>query len=152
MEAKTTQKYLGHSPRKMRLVADMVRRMNVDQALLTLRFTNKAAAPTLAKAIKTALANSEVPNGSMLFFKKLEINEGAKMRRYRATGGKGRARPYKKRLSQVLVVLSDQAQIQKNSARLGKSVSQKVRKSENAEKTETLSSSEGNKGNGGEKA
>jgi len=58
------QKNLGHSPRKMRLVADMVRKLSPEAALKVLQFTNKAAAIDLSKAIKTALANTgEHKNG-----------------------------------------------------------------------------------------
>ena len=78
MEYTAIQKNLGHTPRKMRLVADMIRKMTPDQAILTLEFTNKAASLDLIKAIKTALANAGKKEG--LSFKKIEINEGLKMK------------------------------------------------------------------------
>jgi large subunit ribosomal protein L22 len=101
------QKNVGDSPRKLRLVADMVRKMTPDQAVEILSFTNKAAAPALAKAIKTAVANAGSKEG--LSFEKIEINEGTKMRRYRVgTAGRGRGRAYKRRLSHIKIVLTDE--------------------------------------------
>jgi large subunit ribosomal protein L22 len=82
MEYTTIQKNLGHSPRKLRLVADMIRKMSPVQALTTLKFTNRAAAIDLAKAIKTALANAG-EHADHVVFKKIEVNEGLKMRRMR---------------------------------------------------------------------
>lgn len=102
----TIQKNLKSSPRKLRLVADMVRKMSPAQAVLQLRFTNTAAAPLLAKAIKTVLANAG--NAEGLTFKTIEINDGLKMRRMRVgTAGRGRGRPYKKRMANVKIVLTD---------------------------------------------
>jgi large subunit ribosomal protein L22 len=105
MEYTSIQKNITDSPRKLRLVADMIRKMKPAQALETLQFTNKAAALPLAKAIKTALANAKTDD---VVFKSLEINEGMKLKRYRAgTAGRGRGRPYKKRWSHIKIVLTD---------------------------------------------
>lgn len=111
MEITQTQKNVNHSPRKMRLVTDMIRGLTPLQALQDLRFVNKAAAPDLAKAIKTALANAKqlgVVEGVM--FKKLEINEGVKMKRYRSAA-RGRVKPYVKRTSHIKIVLTDEGGI-----------------------------------------
>lgn len=130
MEYMTIQKNVGHSPRKLRLVADMIRKMSPEQALLTLQFTPRAAALDLAKAIKTAMANSQDKTG--LDFKKIEINEGVKMRRNRiGTAGRGRSRPYKKRFSHIHIVLTDEppklsALSSQQSAKTGKRSIQKA--------------------------
>lgn len=114
MNYTTIQKNISDSPRKLRLVADMVRKMNPDQALEMLSFTNRAAASPLAKAIKTAIANSgtDPSTGSgekALVFKKIEINEGMKMKRNRVgTAGRGRSRPYRRRMSHIKIVLTDE--------------------------------------------
>lgn len=103
----TIQKNLGHSPRKLRLVADMIRKMTPLKAVGALQFTNRAAAIDLAKAIKTALANAG-GHADHVEFKSIEINEGLKIKRYRVgTAGRGRGRPYKKRLSHIKIVLSE---------------------------------------------
>ncbi len=110
MEYTAIQKNLGHTPRKLRLVADMIRKMTPEKALLTLEFTNKAASVDLIKAIKTALANAGKKEN--LSFKKIEINEGMKMKRLRVgTAGRGRGRPYKRRLSHIKIVLTDELNI-----------------------------------------
>lgn len=107
MEYTHIQKNVTTSPRKLRLVADMVRKMTPLEAIKVLQFTNKAAAIPLMKAIKTATANAGKDDG--LSFKKIEINEGAKLKRYRAgTAGRGRGRPYKKRWSHIKIVLTDE--------------------------------------------
>ncbi len=106
MEYLSIQKNLTNTPRKLRLVADMVRGMSPDKAIEALQFTQKAAATPLIKAIKTALANAK---GDNLIFKTLEVNEGMKIKRLRVgTAGRGRARPYRKRTSQIRIILTDE--------------------------------------------
>ena len=109
MEIITIQKNIHTTPRKLRLVADMVRKMKPGAALQVLAFTNKAAAEPLSKAIKTVLANAaqQKLDQESLVFKSLEINEGLKYRRVRA-GARGRAKPYKRRMSHIKIVLSDE--------------------------------------------
>lgn len=101
------QKNISNSPRKLRLVAAMVRKMTPDQAVEQLMFTNQAAATPLAKAIKTAIANAGRKPG--LSFVTLDIQEGLKLKRYHpGTAGRGRGRPYAKRLSHIKIVLTDE--------------------------------------------
>ncbi len=107
MEYTTIQKNIGSAPRKVRLVADMIRHMEPNHALDILQFTPNAASLPLAKAIKTVIANAGKKEG--LSFKVIEINEGLKMKRYRVgTAGAGRGRPYKKRTSHIKIVLTDE--------------------------------------------
>lgn len=109
MEIRSIQKKVNTTPRKLQLVADLVRTMNVASALQTLRFVNKAAAKDLAKAIQTASANARMQNldSERMIFKKLEINQGTVLKRGRA-GSKGRYDPIKKRSSNVTIVLTDE--------------------------------------------
>ncbi len=88
----------------------MVRKMNPTQALNVLRVTPKYAAKDLGKAIATVLANAKQAgfDGNAMFFKKLEIDESMKMRRFRA-GTRGRAKPFKRRMAHIKIVISDQA-------------------------------------------
>jgi len=62
----------------------------------------------LVKALQTALANAKQAgmDSEKVFFKKIEINESMKMRRFRA-GTRGRVKPYKKRMSHIKIVLTD---------------------------------------------
>ena len=108
MEITTIQKYIHTPPRKLRLVADMVRKMSPGQALSVLKVTPKAAAKQLEKAFETVLANAKQQglDASKLTFKKIEINESMKMRRFRA-GTRGRVKPYKRRMSHIKIVLKE---------------------------------------------
>jgi len=109
MQITTIQKNIHTTPRKLALVADMVRSMAPAKALIALQFTNKTAAGPLSKAIKTVLANARCQNldSENLVFEKIEINEGPVMKRFRA-GSKGRVKRYKKRMSHIKIVLSDE--------------------------------------------
>jgi len=107
MDIVHTQKNIGHSPRKMRLVADVVRKLTPAQALQRLHFVQKAASPHLAKVIKTALANAKQQGLDGTWkFKSIEVNEGWKMKRYRSAA-RGRIRPYVKQTSHVKIILTD---------------------------------------------
>lgn len=109
MEARTIQKNIHTSVRKLQLVADLVRSLKPRKALEVLEFTPKAAAKPLLKAIGTTLANAKVQNLDVekLVFKKLEINEGPTMKRSMFQA-RGRVSPYAKRTSQIKIVLSEE--------------------------------------------
>jgi large subunit ribosomal protein L22 len=88
----------------------MVRKMDPYAALETLQFTTNAASQPLAKAIKTVIANAGSKEG--IVFKSIEINEGLKAKRYRVgTAGRGRGRPYKKRMAHIKIVLTDDVKL-----------------------------------------
>lgn len=108
MEAITIQKYIHTSPRKLRLVADAIRKMEPKKALDVLRFTPKTPSKDLIAAIKVALANAKQQGlaSDKVTFRKVEINEGVRMRRLRA-GTRGRVKPYKRRMSHIKIVLGD---------------------------------------------
>jgi large subunit ribosomal protein L22 len=57
MEAKAINKYIGSSPRKMRLVVDLIRGKSVDQALEILHFQSKHAARDAEKTLRSAVSN-----------------------------------------------------------------------------------------------
>ncbi len=109
MEATTIQKYIHTTPRKLRLVADMIRKMSPAKAMDVLAITDKYAAKDLLKSINTVISNAKVVGGDLekLVFKTIEINEGSKMKRFRA-GTRGRARTYVKKMAHIKIVVSDQ--------------------------------------------
>ncbi len=109
MEAVDIQKFIHTSPRKLRLVADMVRNMPPARALEVLSITNKHAAKDLIKSISTVLANGKQKglDQEKISFKKIEINEASKMKRFRAST-RGRAKPYVKKMSHIKIVISDE--------------------------------------------
>lgn len=110
METQTIQKFIHTSPRKLRLVADMVRTMKPTAALDILKVTPKAAAYDFSKALEVVLANAKQQGLEIdkIAFKKIEINESMKMKRYRA-GTRGRVRPYKRKMSHIKIVLTDES-------------------------------------------
>ncbi|HET9947107.1 MAG TPA: 50S ribosomal protein L22 [Patescibacteria group bacterium] len=97
------------STRKVRLVADAIRGMSVQDALDTLMLTRKHGSYVLIKTLKSAIANA-VNNGKMnkdaLVIAKLEVNEGPFLKRFHAST-RGRIHGYKKRTSHISIVLKE---------------------------------------------
>src|SRR5579864_652854 len=87
------------SPRKVRLIADVIRNKPVRQALTMLSLTNKHGAYVLLKAVKSAVANAmhntKVTEDNLVLYR-LEINEGPALKRYHAST-RVRTHPYKKK-------------------------------------------------------
>ena len=109
MEATATLKNLRISPRKARLVADMVRGKPVGQAIDTLKFTNRATALPMKKLIESAIANAENNHGldiDILYIKELRVDPGATLKRFRPRA-QGRAFMIRKRTSQIYLVLAE---------------------------------------------
>lgn len=119
MEIIGIQKYMHTAPRKLRLVSDMVKKMAPDAAINLLKITPKMAAKDLEKAISTVLANAKVAglDATKLVFKKIEINESMRMRRFRA-GTRGRVRPFKRRMSHIKIVLSDDLKVESQKSKV----------------------------------
>lgn len=110
MEVRAVAKDTGISPRKVRLLVDMVRGKKVEEALALLKFTPTPTALVVAKAIKSAAANAE--NNYQISPAELKIvsifADGARsLKRFRARS-RGRASPILKRSSHITVVVSEQ--------------------------------------------
>ena len=93
------------SPRKMRYVVDMVRGMEVNRALGTLKFSKKAASEVLEKLLRSAIANWEQKNDRKaedgeLFITKIFVDEGVTLKRMRPAP-QGRGYRIRKRSSHV---------------------------------------------------
>ncbi|MBX4189165.1 50S ribosomal protein L22 [Candidatus Parcubacteria bacterium] len=98
------------SPRKVRVVADLVRGKKVEDAMITLSFTTKRAAKPLEKLLASALANAKnlsIPVEG-LRVKEISVDGGSTLKRRRPRSH-GMANPIKKRTSHVNIVLSDAA-------------------------------------------
>lgn len=108
MEIQHIQKNIHTTPRKLRLVADLVRKMKPSQALQALKFVNKTAAVPLSKSILTAIANAKQQNldPEKLIFKRIEVNEGNKLSRHNPQA-RGRVSPFVKRMSHIKIVLGE---------------------------------------------
>lgn len=98
------------SPRKMRLVADLVRGVQVDKALQILKFNTKEAAPRLEKLLLSAISNWQAKNEGQkvednnLFVKEIFVDSGRQMKRIR-TAPQGRAHRIRKRSNHVTLIL-----------------------------------------------
>lgn len=106
---KTIQKYIRMSPRKLRLVADAVRKLAPVEALQYLKFTKKAAAEPMYKAIKAALSNAKTNFGikpEALAFAEIDVQTGFTIKRFRAVS-RGQAHHIMKRTSHIRVVLKE---------------------------------------------
>ncbi len=106
MQAISTQKYIRVSPRKLRLVADMTRKMTPVEALSVLPYVNKAAAIHIEKVVKSAVANAKVlgANEQDLVFKEIQISEGPRLKRGIAVS-KGMWHPIVKYMSHIRVIV-----------------------------------------------
>jgi large subunit ribosomal protein L22 len=98
------------SPRKMRLVADLVRSEKVEKALNILRFSQKEASRRLEKLVLSAVANWQAKNeeadveSADLFIKEITVDSGTMLKRLRPAP-QGRAHRIRKRSNHVTVVL-----------------------------------------------
>jgi large subunit ribosomal protein L22 len=98
------------SPRKMRIVADLVRGSEVFNALNTLKYSTQHASIKLEKLLKSAIANYESktgnrPDENTLFVKEIMVDSGFQLKRLR-TAPQGRGYRIRKRSNHVTVVLA----------------------------------------------
>lgn len=110
-EARAQLKFARISARKVKIVADLVRGKNVDEALAIMKFTPKASSPILEKLLKSAIANAENNNGMSadnLYIEECYANKGPTMKRIRPRA-QGRAYRIEKRMSHITIVLNERA-------------------------------------------
>jgi large subunit ribosomal protein L22 len=101
------------SPQKARLVVDLIRGKNVNEALMTLKFTNKPKSTReIEKVVKSAVANATQKNENVdvdnLFVEACFINEGPRLKRIRPAP-MGRAYRYQRRTSHITIQLGERA-------------------------------------------
>lgn len=111
MQSQARLRYLRIAPRKVRLLADLIRGKSVEQALAILKFTPKAAAKPMEKMLQSAIANAEdVSKGQVdvdkLFVHTVCVDQGPTLRRF-MTRAQGRATRVNKKTSHVTLVLAD---------------------------------------------
>ena len=96
------------SPRKVRLIADLVRGKQADEALTTLQFVDKRAAGPFAKVIKSAIANAkdQGKDTDKLFIKTVRVDKGVVYKRFMPRA-RGSASRINKRNSHILVELAE---------------------------------------------
>ncbi len=109
LEARATLKYARISPRKVKIVADLLRGKSVQEALAIVKFTPKASSEVLEKLLKSAIANAE-NNHEMksenLYVAEIFANQGPTLKRIRPAA-KGSAVRIRKRTSHITIVLRE---------------------------------------------
>ena len=108
MEYQATTKYVRVSTRKVRLVADSVRKLTPGAALDALSQMIKSAAVPLSKTIASAIANAKLKGAAdeSLRFKTIEIMGGPSMKRWHAVS-RGQAHAFKKRMTHIRIILTE---------------------------------------------
>ena len=102
-----TAKYVRVAPRKAKIVVDLIRGKQVDQALAILMYTPKSAAPVVEKLLNSAIANAEnnlEMDRASLYVAEVYANQGPTLKRYWARSH-GRADMIKKTTSHITIVL-----------------------------------------------
>lgn len=111
-------KGLRQTPRKVSLVASLVRGRSVADALVILDHTPKRAAKPLRKLIASAEANAKTAanlDAKTLAIDSLQVTAGPRLKRYRA-GAMGRAKPYQKKSSHVMLKVTGEVKPKKKQA------------------------------------
>ena len=112
MEARAVEKYIRMSPRKVRLVVDLVKARPVEEAVDILTFTRRRAATAVRKAIESAVSNALENfkeykiSEDELYIKEIYVTEGPTLKRWKPRA-RGRADRVMKRTSHIFVVVSD---------------------------------------------
>ena len=109
MEATAKLKSVRLSPQKTRLIVDMVRGKNVQEALNILKFSPQRPADVVAKLVRSAIANAEqkgVADVDRLFVKTVFVDQGPALKRFMPRA-QGRATKIRKPTSHITVVLDE---------------------------------------------
>jgi len=116
MEVKAEARHVRISPQKARLVVDMIRGAQVNQARITLRSVNKRIAPAVEKVLNSAIANAQNQNEEVdvdaLFVSSAYVNEGPRQKRVRPAP-MGRAYRYQRRTSHIVVKVTEKVSMGK---------------------------------------
>ncbi len=139
-------KYLHIAPRKVRLVADLIRGKKIEEAQAILNFTVKKGAEPFLKLLKSAIANAKhnFPEDKLnLYVSKVLVDEGPKFKRSRPRS-RGMASPIQKKTSHITILLdkirekTEQGETEKiKKAKEPKKI-KKIKKIEKREKEKTI--------------
>ena len=114
MEAKAIHRYIGSSPRKMRLVVDLIRGISVDKAIEILHFNTKHASKDAEKVLRSAVANlmNKDDAGRVepeeLFVREAFVNQGPTLKRI-SPAPMGRAYKIRKRSCHLTIIVAKKA-------------------------------------------
>jgi len=110
MESRAIARYVRVTPRKVNQVLDLVRGINVEEALTTLSFSKKHVAKTIEKTMRSAVANAIQADSKVdvddLYVKEALVGPGPIMKRW-LPRAQGRATPILKRTSHITIILAD---------------------------------------------
>ena len=110
MAVKSVGRYVRVSPRKARLVIDMIRGRYAQDAIDILRNSPKAVAKTIERIVRVAVANAEnnedIADIDTLYIKEAYVDQGPTMKRFRPRA-MGRATRIRKRTSHITVILDE---------------------------------------------
>lgn len=112
-------KGVEQAPRKVAIVASLVRRRSVEDALVILKHTPRRSALPVIKAIESARANAinnHGLDGKTLAISTISVTTGTRMKRYKPAG-RGRAMPFEKKSANILVELSGDVKPKKQPAK-----------------------------------
>ena len=110
MQVQARLRHFRVAPRKARLVTDLIKGMDVEQAINTLRFTPKKSAPVILKLLQSAVANADEQGDidvDALYVRNAYVDEGPTLRRFKPRA-MGRATRIRKRTSHITVILDDE--------------------------------------------
>lgn len=109
MEVKVLTKHIRISPRKLRLIVDLVRGQKANEAIKLVKFTPKRGAKIVYKSLMSGIANAE-QKGTLdldnLYVKEIYVGEGSALKRF-LPRAQGRATLIKKRSSHLSIVLAE---------------------------------------------
>lgn len=111
-EARSMSKYIRTSPRKLNLVAQMIRGKDAGKALTDLEFSPRRVAAEVRKTLQAAVANAENNHNldvDRLYVAEATVGKSVKMRRYH-TRARGRGAPIEKFFSRLTVVVREKAE------------------------------------------
>lgn len=128
--------YLRMAPRKMRLIANMIKRMPVNEAEAQLLLNPRKAGEPILKLLRSAIANgkqSGIPQEN-LFIKEIRVDQGPMLKRFMPRA-QGRATTIQKKTSHIVLILAESEKSQKQRfkivkpEKIKKSVAEKIKKS-----------------------
>lgn len=116
MEAKAQAKFIRMSPRKVRLVIDLIRGLDVEEAKNQLRFMTKAAVKPVLKFLNSAVANAENNlklQKENLYIKTITVDTGPTLKRWKPRAF-GRATPIRKRSCHIRIILAEKKEMKRD--------------------------------------
>ena len=135
MEVKASLKYLHISPRKVRLAANLIRKLTVREAENQLRYSSRRSAKPMLKLLHSAIADAENNfhlDKDNLYIAGIKVDEGPVLKRWRARA-RGAAYPINKRSSHISLILKEISPSGKNEKK-GKEKKERIEKGKNKAK------------------